>query len=129
MENSVNDLVIRVKNGYMAKKDVITSPFSKFREQVVKKLKEIGYVSDYKVTEVDGKKEITITLVYKKGVADFTDVRIFSTPGRRVYVSYKDLKQVVSGYGYSILSTPSGIMTNREARLKKVGGELLFNIW
>ena len=129
MENSVNDLVIRVKNGYMAKKDVITSPFSKFREQVVKKLKEIGYVGDYKVSEVEGKKEIVINLVYKKGVADFTDVRIFSTSGRRFYVSYKDLKQVVSGYGYSILSTPSGIMTNREARAKKVGGELLFNIW
>ena len=57
MENSVNDLVIRVKNGYMAKKDVITSPFSKFREQVVKKLKEIGYVGVYKVSEVEGKKE------------------------------------------------------------------------
>lgn len=128
MENSVNDLVIRIKNGYMAKKETITSPYSKFREQVALKLKAIGFIKNVKIDNKD-KKTITIDLKYENKEGAFTDVTIFSKPGRRYYVSYKDLKTVVSGFGYSILSTPIGILTDREAKVKKVGGELLFNIW
>ena len=58
-----------------------------------------------------------------------TDVQIFSKPGRRYYVSYHDLKLIMGGLGYSILSTSKGILSNKEARKSKVGGELLFSIW
>lgn len=112
----------------MAKRETIEAPYSKFVEEVLKKLKSLGYVSSFK-TEGTGKKKIKVELAYDKEESTFTDVAVFSKPGRRYYVSYKDLKPVVSGYGYSILSTPVGILTDKEAKAKKIGGELLFNIW
>ncbi len=130
MENSVVDLIIRIKNGYLAGKDNVSASYSKFKEEVLKKLKQLKFIKDYKIEEVDSvKKVLLIDLLYIENNPVLTDVKIYSKPGRRYYVSYKELKPVLSGYGYSILSTPKGIMTNKEARLKKVGGELLFNIW
>lgn len=128
MENSIIDLIIRIKNGYMAKKESILSPYSKFKEEILKKLTALKFIKSYKL---DSKKfkEITIELLYENGEPAMTDVEIFSKPGRRYYVSYRELKPVLSGYGFSIISTPSGIFTNKEARTKKLGGELLFNIW
>lgn len=128
MQYSVGDLVIRIKNGYMAKKEVIESPYSKLREKILKKLVQIKYIKSYSVTG-DIKKDLTIDLLYKDNVPVFTDVKIFSTPGRRWYVTKKKLKPVLNGMGYSILSTPQGIMTNIEAKKNNLGGELLFNIW
>lgn len=130
MENSVVDLIIRIKNGYLAGKDNVSASYSKFKEEVLKKLKQLKFIKDYKIEEVDSvKKVLLIDLLYIENNPVLTDVKIYSKPGRRYYVSYKELKPVLSGYGYSILSTPKGIMTNKEARLKKIGGELLFNIW
>jgi len=128
MENSFIDLIIRIKNGYMARREEITSPHSNFREEIVKTLKRLAYVKDYQV-EGDKIKNITIELLYQDGVPAITDVKLISKLGQRTYVSYRNLKSVVGGMGYSILSTPKGIMTNRQARREKVGGELLFNIW
>lgn len=127
MNNAVIDLVIRIKNGYMARREQIDAPYSKFSEEVLKKLKSLGYVGEYKIDKES--QNIVINLIFKKDESPFTDVAIFSKPGRRYYVSYRDLKPVVSGFGYSILSTPAGILTDKEAKLKKTGGELLFNIW
>ncbi len=126
--NPINDLITRIKNGYMAGKDSIESPYSKFREQVIKKLITLRYVKSYE-TVGEIKKNMTITLNYDNGIPALTQVKIFSTSGRRWYVSHKDLKPVLGGMRYSIISTPQGILTNIEARRKQVGGELLFNIW
>jgi len=128
MQNSIIDLIIRIKNGYMAKKENVVSPYSKFKETLLKKLVDLKFVKEYKV-EGEVKKTILITLIYEKGEPALTDVQIISRPGRRFYVSYRNLKSIMSGFGHSILSTPGGIITNREARQKKLGGELLFNIW
>jgi len=128
MENSIIDLIIRIKNGYMAKRENITSPYSKYKEALLKKLVGLKFVKEYKV-EGEIKKTILITLIYEKGEPALTDVKIISRPGRRFYISYRNLKSIMSGFGHSILSTPAGIITNREARQKKLGGELLFNIW
>ena len=128
MENSIIDLIIRIKNGYMAKRENITSPYSKYKEALLKKLVGLKFVKEYKV-EGEIKKTILITLIYEKGEPALTDVVIISRPGRRFYVSYRNLKSIMSGFGHSILSTSGGIITNREARQKKLGGELLFNIW
>jgi len=128
MENSYIDLIIRIKNGYMAGREEITSPHSNFREEIVKVLKKLNYVRDYRV-EGDKVKMITIKLFYQDGVPVFTDVRLISKLGQRTYISYRNLKSVVGGMGHSILSTSKGIMTNSQARKEKVGGELLFNIW
>ena len=128
MDNSIIDVVIRIQNGYLVGKETITSPHSKFKEEVVKKLKQIGFVVAY---EVKGEliKTLEIELAYPEGKAALMGTKLFSRPGKRVYVSYKELKPVVSGIGYAIISTPKGIMTNKEARKAKQGGELLFHIW
>lgn len=128
MNDPIIDLVIRLKNAYMTKNETMTSPHSSYREAVLKKLQEIGYVKGYEV-EGDVIKTMQIQLSYDKGVPAVTDVQLVSKPGKREYVSYKDLKTVMSGMGYSILSTPKGIMTHKEARKNKLGGELLFLIW
>ncbi|NTU73338.1 30S ribosomal protein S8 [Candidatus Roizmanbacteria bacterium] len=128
MSHSISDLIIRIKNGYGAQKESITTPHSVYKEAVVKKLKELGYVGEYSVSG-EIKKEMQIELIYKGGEGVLTDVKIYSTPGRRWYAQAAELKPVLSGMGYSLLSTPQGIMTNIEARKKHIGGELLFAIW
>lgn len=127
MISPITDLVIRIKNAYMADKPVIKSPYSKFREEVLKKLKKLRYIEDYSV-----KGEIVKTLTIElnvDGESRFTDVRIVSKPGQRMYISVKDMKPVMSGLGYAIISTPAGIKTNIEAKKENIGGELLFYIW
>ncbi len=126
--NAVTDLIIRIKNGYMAGRDTIESPYSKYRGELLAKLKKLRYVKEYSVTG-ETIKTVSIVLNYQDGLPAVTQVKIFSTPGRRWYVSSKDLKPVLGGMGYSLLSTPQGILTNIEAKKKQVGGELLFNIW
>lgn len=128
MNDPIIDLIIRIKNAYMTKNESLVSPHSSYREAVVKKLKEIGYIGDYSV-DGDVIKTISIQLKYDKGMPAVTDVQIVSKPGKREYVSYNDLKSVMSGMGYSVLSTPKGIMTHKEAKKNKLGGELLFLIW
>lgn len=128
MDNSVIDLIIRIKNGYMAKNDLVVTPFSNFKEEVLKKLVALKFIHSYSVTG-ENKKNLEIKLLYLEGVAALTDVKSYSTPGQRQYVTYKSLKPVMSGFGYSIISTSKGILTNIEARKEKIGGEWLFNIW
>lgn len=128
MENSIIDLVIRIKNGYMAKKAVIESPYSKYKEAILKKLLGLKFIESYKV-EGEVKKNIVINLSYEEGKPAITDMKIYSKPGMRLYISYKNLKPVLSGFGYSVLSTSKGIMTDKEAKKAKQGGELLFSFW
>ena len=128
MESSIIDLIIRIQNGYLAGKEIITSPYSKFKEEVLKKLITLGFVKGY---EVEGEiiKSISIELIYTEGKPALMGVKLFSKPGKRIYTSYKNLKPVMSGIGYAIVSTPQGLKTNKEARKEKLGGELLFHIW
>lgn len=112
----------------MARKDVVLLPFSKFKESVLLKLKNLGYIADFAI-EGESKKYLKIELNYENGEPRFTDVKIFSKPGRRWYSSYKDIKSVKGGMGHAILSSSKGIMTDREAKKLQVGGELLFYIW
>jgi len=128
MENSIIDLIIRIKNGYMAKKETIESPHSKYKETILKKLMSLKFIKNYTV-KGEIKKNIIINLSYEEGNPAITDVKIYSKPGMRLYISYKNLKPVLSGFGYSVLSTSKGIMTDREAKKAKLGGELLFSFW
>ena len=129
MNSGIIDLIIRIKNGYLAKREVISSPHSKMKEQVLKKLKSLRFIEDYSVETDGAKKEVTITLKYKQGEPVFTDVTIRSKPGQRWYITVNAIKPVMSGTGYMIISTSKGLMTNVEARKSKLGGELLFEIW
>lgn len=125
----ITDLIINIKNGYMSQKDSVMSSYSKFREAVLIKLKELGYISDYIIIGDGPVKRIQIVLSYEDGVSAVTDVKLFSTPGRRWYTKVKDMKPVLGGMGVAFISTPQGIKTNKEARKLNLGGELLFHIW
>ena len=125
MQNSVIDLIIRIKNGYMARKESVEIANSHLNEEVLKKLRQLGYIKSFRLSQ----REIQVELLYKGRNPVMTDVQIFSKPGRRYYVSYHDLKLIMGGLGYSILSTSKGILSNKEARKRKGGGELLFSIW
>ncbi len=112
----------------MAHNELVISPYSKFKEQIARKLVSLKFIKGYTVRG-ESKKELVIELLYHEGSPAMTDLEIFSKPGRRYYISYNQLKPVLSGFGYSIISTSKGILTHKEARKDKMGGELLFNIW
>lgn len=128
MTDPIIDIMTRIKNGYMAHRETVDSPHSKYKEEVLKKMKSLKYIEDYEVSG-DIIKHILITLHYDGLVPAVTGMKFYSTPGRRWYTTMHDLKPVVGGMGYSIISTSAGIMTNIEARKKNIGGELLFAIW
>lgn len=128
MNDPIVDLIINIKNGYMSRKDAVSMSHSLYKMVVIEKLKKLGYVSDVTVTG-ELKKRITVTLLYREGEPAVTGVQIFSTPGKREYIAYRKLKSVLGGMGYSFLSTPKGILTDREAKKSKLGGELLFSLW
>jgi len=127
MGNSFIDLIIRIKNGYLARKEKVEVLSSNFNLRILKKLKELKYIKDYSEKE-DGKK-IEVELLYNNNQKALTDVKIHSKIGRRIYRGYRELKPVLNGLGFSIISTSKGILTNVEAKKLKVGGELLFDIW
>lgn len=126
--NPIVDIIIRIKNAYLTRNESVISPYSKYRVNVLDKLRKLGYILDFSVSG-DVKKSIVIKLKYTDGIPALSDVKIYSTSGNREYVSYKDVKSVMSGTGYSIISTSRGILTNRELKKMKLGGELLFAIW
>lgn len=123
------DLVIRIKNGYMSKKSHIEGLYSKTNVSVLAILKKAGYIADYQVVDENKKQMIRIELLYIHGEPSITDVNVVSTPGQRVYVGLKHIKPVLGGSGLSILSTPKGVITGKQARAQKTGGELLFEVW
>lgn len=129
MSSSITDLMIRIKNGYMAGKDTIVVQNSRFGRSVLDKLQRLHYIKGYTVEE-GNVKDMTVELAYDEDHNSiFTDLEIVSKPGQRVYTSSKDLRRVLSGFGFAILSTPKGILTNIEAKKQNAGGELLFRIW
>ncbi|MCD5381459.1 MAG: 30S ribosomal protein S8 [Candidatus Pacebacteria bacterium] len=128
--DTVGDLIIRLKNAGAVGKETISVPYSKLRHAVLDKLVDAGYVS---AITTKGKKvqekTLEVTLSYENNEHRITGVKRISKPGRRLYTKVADIHPVKFGKGHMILSTPAGILTNIEARDKKVGGEQLFIIW
>ena len=123
------DLLAKLKNATMAKKEKITVPFSKMDEAVLKALVEHGYIKSADVKVVGERNVIVIRLAYKNKAAVINDFKIMSKPSRRFYFDYRSLRPVKQGYGVAVLSTSKGIMTNKTAKKNKTGGEYLFEIW
>ncbi|OGK31549.1 30S ribosomal protein S8 [Candidatus Roizmanbacteria bacterium RIFCSPHIGHO2_12_FULL_33_9] len=127
MKGSYIDLLIRIKNGYMASKDSVMTPYSKIKEDILKILKKLGYIEDF-VVDKKNKLDITVILAYENNKPLFTDVKIFSKPGRKFYIKSTEIKTDRSGITSKVLSTSKGVMTDIEAKKNKIGGELLFEI-
>jgi len=132
MTDPIADLLSRIRNAAMARHELTRLPASKLKKSVAELLKAEGYVADVRQEEWGPKKHQTLTIVLKydrERSCAFQGIRRVSRPGRRVYVGYDHIPRVLSGLGVSILSTSHGLMTDREARQKKVGGELLCEVW
>ncbi len=112
----------------MAKKAEVVLPSSNIKLAIANILRNSGFVSAVKV-EGDKKKELRITLSYRNGEPAVQNIKRVSTPGRRIYAPAKELAKVLSGYGIAIVSTPKGMMTNKEARKQNVGGEIICEIY
>lgn len=123
------DLLPRIKNAVQRKKESILVPFSKFDFAVLQALKEAKYLDEVQKKSTGKRPTIEVRLRYVNGAPAFSDFRLISKPSRRQYKGTGDLRPVRQGHGASILSTPSGVMTGKDARKKRVGGEYLFEIW
>ena len=130
MTDPVSDMLARIRNGALARHDRVEMPHSFLKKNIAEVLKAEGYVDDVRESDGDGKKTLTLVLRYGRGKDSAIDgVRRVSAPGCRVYVRYDRIPRVRSGMGISILSTSRGVMTDRQAREQKVGGELLCEVW
>jgi small subunit ribosomal protein S8 len=122
------DFLIRIKNGSRAGRRTITAPGSKFCVSIAQVLKKYGYIANYSVAE-DPKKEITITLAYDDLQPRIYDISLFSKPGRRVYEKTHSLPWGKTKESLIVISTSSGVMSQKEARTKDLGGEIIAEIW
>lgn len=126
----VADLLTRIRNGYRARLPRVASPSSKLKLELLRVLKAEGYVKDYTVDEAGPRKMVSIELRYdEQRRPAVSSVRRVSKPGLRVYMGCEDLPRVRSGMGTLVLTTSKGVMTDREARKQKLGGEALCTIW
>lgn len=132
MTDPIADMLARIRNAAMARHDVTHIPASKIKKSIAELLQREGYISSVTEEEWGPQKRKTITVTLKYGNdrrAAFAGLRRVSKPGRRVYVGHGEIPRVLDGLGVSIISTSQGLMTDREARTKKVGGELLCEVW
>jgi small subunit ribosomal protein S8 len=132
MTDPIADMLARIRNAAMARHEVARIPASKIKKSIADLLQQEGYVSSVSEEEwgPQKRKTLTVTLKYTgdRGAA-FSGIRRISKPGRRVYVAYDRIPRVLNGLGVSIISTSQGLMTDKEARTKKVGGELICEVW
>jgi small subunit ribosomal protein S8 len=130
MTDPIADMLTRIRNASMVRHDRVEMPHSKLKERVAHVMKGEGYLDDVRASEGEEQKTLTLVLRYGRDRhAAIDGLRRVSTPGRRVYVRHDRIDRVCTGMGISILSTSRGVMTDREARRQRVGGELLCEIW
>jgi small subunit ribosomal protein S8 len=123
-------MLTRIRNANQALQPQVSMPSSKLKEEIAKILASEGYVDGYKVDDARVGKQLTVTLRYQNDRDRvLSGLERVSSPGRRVYKGAGDLERVRGGIGVSIVSTSDGLLTDREARRRKVGGEVLCRVW
>jgi len=130
MTDPVADFLTRLRNANNAHHESLSLPSSKLKETIAKILKSEGYIADYKVEDARVGKTLSITMKYGKNhETSIAGIKRVSKPGLRVYAKSTELPRVLGGLGIAILSTSSGLLTDRQASKKGVGGEVLAYIW
>jgi small subunit ribosomal protein S8 len=130
LTDPVADFLTRIRNSIRARHQKLDVPASKLKAEIARILKEEGYIANFKATEEDGHPVLRVYLKYgNNNEAAIRDLRRVSRPGCRVYIGRDEIKRVQGGLGISILTTPRGVMTGRQARREGVGGELLCEVW
>jgi small subunit ribosomal protein S8 len=130
VNDPIADMLTRIRNAGMVKHSQVVMPSSKIKVSIARILAEEGFIQGYTVTDDKPQPKLVIQLKYAgRGKPVITGLERVSRPGRRIYTSYRDVPWVRSGLGISILSTPKGLMTGRQAKREKVGGELVCQVW
>ncbi len=128
MQDPIADMLTRIRNAQARTMECVEMPASKVKESIARVLKEEGYISDY-ATSDDVKKELTITLKYFEGKPVIEEISRYSRPGLRAYASAAEMPRVRGGLGVAIVSTNLGVITDRVARAKGVGGEVMCTVF
>jgi len=132
MTDPIADMLTRIRNANMAHKDVVSMPSSKQKEALAGILKQEGYITDFGVQKPEDRPSSTLTIDLKytrERERTISGLRRVSKPGLRVYTKSDSVPRVLGGLGIAVISTSRGLMTDREARHRKVGGEILCYVW
>jgi small subunit ribosomal protein S8 len=130
MTDPVADLLTRVRNANQALHETVSMPSSKLKEEIARILAAEGYIDSFDVTADGPKRTLTLKLKYGSDRSRvLLGVRRVSTPGRRIYAGAGDLPRVKGGLGVAVVSTSQGVLTDREARRRRLGGEVLCEVW
>ena len=130
LTDPVADFLTRIRNAHNARHQKLDVPASKLKAEIARILKEEGYISNVKPVDEEGKQMLRVYLKYgANNEAAIRDLKRVSKPGCRVYVGKDEIRRVQGGLGISIITTPRGVMTGRQARREGVGGEILCEVW
>lgn len=130
MTDPIADFLTRIRNAAMVKKDEVISPSSKVKVEIAKILADEGYIVGFDVYQ-DGIQSMIRVNLKVTGKSDdvIHEIKRVSKPGRRIYIAADDIKDVCGGLGINVISTSKGMMTGKTAKLNKIGGEMIFEIW
>lgn len=130
MTDPIADMLTRIRNSLMASQELVNIPSSKLKINVAKVLKTEGYIRNFRLISDGQRKFIRIFLKYDKdGVPVIEGIKRISKPSRRTYAGSDKIPDVLNGYGIGIISTSKGLMTDREARKRNIGGEIICSVW
>jgi len=130
LTDPVADFITRIRNAHRSRHQKLDVPTSRLKTEIARILKEEGYIANYKLAEEEGRKVLRVYLKYgPNNEAVIRDLQRVSKPGCRVYIGKDDIRRVQGGLGISIMTTPKGVMTGRQARREGVGGEVLCEVW
>ena len=128
LSDPIGDMLARIKNAQVRNHSKVSLPSSKFKAKIADVLKSEGYIIDYKIKD-DKKPSIEINLKYNSGNPVINTIERISKPGRRIFSSASSLPKINNGLGIAIISTPQGVMTDVDARKKKLGGEIICKVF
>jgi len=130
MTDPISDLLTRIRNAHLAKHDRLDVPTSKLKQEVCRLLQDEGFIRNFRVIEAETRSTLRIFLRYSpEGTPAINSLERVSKPGRRIYRGADDIQPVRNGLGVGILSTSQGLLSDRQARERRVGGELLCEVW
>lgn len=129
MTDSISDMLTRIRNGLNNKTEKVNIPYSKFKEAILEVLKNENYIADFQNKPIEGKTNLIVSLRYNNGESVITHIKRLSKPGLRVYSNYQKIPRPLQGMGLVIISTPMGVITGKEAYKKKIGGELICEVY
>ena len=126
----ISDMITRIRNAQLRTLNTVSIPNSKFRAKILDVLKDEGYISDYKPSSKEkNNKFLLVNLKYNNGIPVIKEISRVSKPGRRIYTKAESIPRIQNGLGIAIVSTSKGIMTDNDARLKKIGGEIICKVF